>query len=53
MRGEPLVCTPEDAFRCFMRTEMDCLVMGSYLLDKRLQTPVKKDEGWKEYFELD
>ena len=53
VRGEPLVCTPEDAFRCFMRTEMDCLVMGSYLLDKRLQTPVKKDEGWKEYFELD
>ena len=53
VRGEPLVCTPEDAFRCFMRTEMDFLVMGSYLLDKQVQTSIKKDESWKEYFELD
>ena len=53
VRGEPLVCTPQDAFRCFMRTEMDYLVMGSYLLNKESQAGLKKDEGWKEYFELD
>ena len=35
VRGEPIVCTPDDAFRCFMRTEMDYLVMGSFLLDKK------------------
>ncbi|HLX12295.1 MAG TPA: carbamoyltransferase C-terminal domain-containing protein, partial [Bacteroidota bacterium] len=35
VRGEPIVCTPEDAFRCFMKTEMDYLVMGSFVLDKR------------------
>jgi len=53
VRGEPLVCTPEDAFRCFMRTEMDYLLMGNYLLDKELQAKVKQEENWKEYFELD
>ncbi|MFA5275737.1 MAG: carbamoyltransferase C-terminal domain-containing protein, partial [Candidatus Omnitrophota bacterium] len=53
VRGEPLVCTPEDAFRCFMRTEMDYLVMGGYLLDKQLQAKVGQEENWKEYFELD
>ena len=53
VRGEPLVCTPEDAFLCFMRTEMDYLVMGSYLLDKKLQAKAEKDEGWEKYFELD
>lgn len=37
VRGEPIVCTPEDAYRCFMRTNMDYLIMGSYLLDKRRQ----------------
>ena len=37
VRGEPIVCTPEDAYRCFMRTEMDDLVLGSHLLDKRAQ----------------
>jgi carbamoyltransferase len=35
VRGEPIVCTPDDAFSCFMRTEMDHLVMGSFLLDKK------------------
>jgi len=35
VRGEPIVCTPEDAYRCFMRTEMDYLVLESFLLDKR------------------
>ncbi len=39
VRGEPIVCTPEDAYRCFMRTEMDTLVLGSYLLDKQAQPP--------------
>jgi carbamoyltransferase len=39
VRGEPPVCTPEDAFRCFMRTEMDYLVLGNFLLDKAEQKP--------------
>jgi carbamoyltransferase len=39
VRGEPIVCTPEDAYRCFLRTHMDYLVMGSYLLDKAAQPP--------------
>jgi carbamoyltransferase len=53
VRGEPLVCTPEDAFRCFMRTEMDYLVMGSFLLDKKEQKPIQQDTKWQEVFELD
>ncbi len=53
VRGEPLVCTPEDAFRCFMRTEMDYLVIGSFLLDKKEQKPLQKDIKWQEVFELD
>jgi carbamoyltransferase len=53
VRGEPLVCTPEDAFRCFMRTEMEYLVMGSFLLDKQQQKPIEKDIKWQEVFELD
>jgi len=53
VRGEPLVCSPEDAFKCFMRTEMDYLIMGSFLLDKREQKPAKLDIGWQEVFELD
>lgn len=53
VRGEPLVCTPEDAFKCFIRTEMDYLVMGSFLLDKKDQKPLKKDIKWQEVFELD
>jgi carbamoyltransferase len=44
VRGEPLVCTPLDAFSCFMRTEMDYLIMGSYLLDKRLQVGLDKSQ---------
>jgi carbamoyltransferase len=52
VRGEPIVCTPEDAFRCFMRTEMDYLILGNFILDKRKQKEVtcKKEEA---YFELD
>ena len=53
VRGEPIVCTPEDAYRCFMRTEMDHLAMGGFVLDKREQAPAETDESWKEEFALD
>ncbi len=53
VRGEPIVCTPEDAYRCFMRTEMDYLVMENVLLAKRDQPEWIKDESWKKEFELD
>ncbi len=53
VRGEPLVLTPEDAFRCFMRTEIDYLMLGSFLLDKGAQAALEKDIKWQEEFELD
>jgi carbamoyltransferase len=53
VRGEPIVCTPQDAFRCFMRTNMDYLIMGSFLLDKKDQKPLEKDTDWRTEFELD
>jgi carbamoyltransferase len=53
VRGEPIVCTPEDAYRCFMRTEMDYLVIGNYLFDKKLQPEWLEKDGWKEEFVLD
>jgi carbamoyltransferase len=53
VRGEPLVCSPQDAFRCFMRTEMDYLIIGSFLLDKGQQEPLETDIRWQEVFELD
>ena len=53
VRGEPIVCTPEDAYRCFMWTEMDYLVLGDFLLDKRDQKPLANDVGWPTEFELD
>ena len=53
VRGEPIVCTPEDAYLCFMRTEMDYLIMGNYLLDKTEQHPLKNDSEWSKEFELD
>ena len=53
VRGEPIVCTPEDAYRCFMRTEMDYLVLENLILDKREQPKVDDDDSWKEEFELD
>jgi carbamoyltransferase len=53
VRGEPIVCTPEDAYRCFMRTEMDYLVLENYLLAKREQPAWNKDDSWKQEFELD
>ena len=53
VRGEPIVCAPEDAYRCFMRTEMDYLVLENYLLAKRDQPAWDKDDSWKDEFELD
>jgi len=53
VRGEPIVCSPQDAYTCFMRTEMDYLIMGSFLLDKKDQPPLKDDIDWKKEFELD
>jgi len=53
VRGEPIVCTPHDAFMCFMRTKMDYLVMGSFVLDKQQMKPIEEDGDWKKVFELD
>jgi carbamoyltransferase len=53
VRGEPLVCTPEDAYRCFMRTEMDCLVLGSHLLLKEQQPRWSEKTDWRRDFVLD
>jgi len=53
VRGEPLVCSPQDAIRCFMRTQMDYLVIGGFLLDKTRQAPWPKDDNWQKEFELD
>ncbi|MGR9106404.1 MAG: carbamoyltransferase C-terminal domain-containing protein, partial [Gammaproteobacteria bacterium] len=53
VRGEPIVCTPEDAYRCFMRTEMDYLVMENVLLAKKDQPLRDQDDSWKKEFELD
>jgi len=53
VRGEPIVNTPEDAYRCFMRTEMDCLVIENHILLKKDQPEVEKDDSWQEEFELD
>ncbi len=53
VRGEPIVCTPEDAYLCFMRTNMDYLVLGNYLLEKKDQKPLEKDIDWLKEFELD
>jgi len=53
VRGEPIVCTPEDAYRCFMRTNIDYLIMGNYLINKSLQKKVEGDSNWKKEFALD
>jgi len=53
VRGEPIVCTPEDAYRCFMRTEMDVLVLENQLLLKEEQPQRNQNENWKDEFELD
>jgi len=53
VRGEPIVCTPEDAYRCFMRTEIDVLVMGNHILYRNEQAPVETDDSWKKEYQLD
>jgi carbamoyltransferase len=53
VRGEPIVCTPHDAYLCFMRTNMDHLVLGHHLLDKKDQPPLREDVDWRTLFELD
>jgi carbamoyltransferase len=53
VRGEPIVCTPEHAYLCFMRTNMDYLVLNNFLLEKKDQKPLDKDVDWLKEFELD
>ncbi len=53
VRGEPIVCTPEDAYRCFMRTEMDVLFLENLVLYKEEQPELEEDADWREEFELD
>ncbi len=53
VRGEPIVCTPRDAYLCFMRTNMDYLVVGHQVLDKKQQPPLKEDVDWRSLYELD
>lgn len=53
VRGEPIVCSPEDAYKCFMRTDMDYLVLGNYLFDKKGQPEWNEKHNWKEEFKLD
>lgn len=53
VRGEPIICTPEDAYRCFMRTEMDYLAIGNFLFEKKLQPEWQEKDNWKEEFTLD
>ena len=53
VRGEPIVCTPEDAYRCFMRTGMDVLVLENALLLKHEQPVWENDDGWQDEFQLD
>tara|TARA_A100001388_G_scaffold277509_1_gene269072 strand:+ start:102 stop:1958 length:1857 start_codon:yes stop_codon:yes gene_type:complete len=53
VRGEPIVCTPEDAYKCFMRTEMDILVLQNQVLFKKDQPKMSIDKEWMKEFELD
>jgi carbamoyltransferase len=53
VRGEPIVCTPEDAYQCFMRTHIDHLVLGPFLLDKSAQPEWKEKRDWQREFQLD
>ena len=53
VRGEPIVCTPQDAYLCFMRTEMDVLVLEDLILFKEEQPPLKDDQDWRQLYELD
>ena len=53
VRGEPIVCSPEDSYRCFMRTEMDFLVLENYVLDKQGQPALDEKTDWRKEFRLD
>ena len=53
VRGEPIVSSPSDAYRCFMRTEMDYLVIENFILGKASQPPWEEETNWQEEFELD
>lgn len=53
VRGEPIVCSPDDAYRCFMRTDMDYLVLGNFLLEKEKQPEWKEKKDWREEYGLD
>ena len=53
VRGEPIVCTPEDAYRCFMRSNIDVLVLENFVLEKAAQPSRQEDESWKQEFVLD
>ena len=53
VRGEPIVCTPKDAYLCFMRTDMDYLLMGSFLIEKQKQKSLTDDNDWQSQFRLD
>jgi carbamoyltransferase len=53
VRGEPIVCTPEDSYRCFMRTEMDALVLENIVLDKQEQPKFEDNVDWRKEFSLD
>lgn len=53
IRGEPIVCTPDDAYKCFMRTEMDFLVMGNFVFDKTEQSTWREEKDWREEYHLD
>jgi carbamoyltransferase len=53
VRGEPIVCSPKDAYTCFMRTNMDYLVLENFLIDKKKQKPLSSDIDWKKEFQLD
>jgi carbamoyltransferase len=53
VRGEPIVGTPEDAYRCFMRTDLDALVLENFILEKTEQAPLAEDASWRNEFVLD
>jgi carbamoyltransferase len=53
VRGVPIVCTPHDAYVCFMRTHIDYLVLGQFLLDKKDQPEWKETGNWRTEFQLD
>ncbi len=53
VRGEPIVCTPEDAYKCFMRTEMDVLVIEDFILYKEEQPPWRETKEWRKDLILD